>query len=108
MQASILQKGYVHPRRNLSTKSITLKEDWQTYPLSQGEKKVLIIISLIFASKTLLLLPHQTVQKIACGINETLFSLTSYQKHPPKPKDDSPQNQKQPKKPPSNNRLTPK
>lgn len=41
MQASILQKGYVHPRSNLSTKSITLKEDWQTYPLSQGEKKSL-------------------------------------------------------------------
>ena len=73
MHAGILQKGYVHPRWNLSTKSITSKEDWQKFPLSQ-KKRVLIIISLILwggvssPPKTLLFLYSQIVQKIACGI----------------------------------------
>jgi len=81
MQAGILQKAYVNPRWNLSTKSITSKEESQKFPLSQ-KKRVLIRISLIrwrgvsSPSKTLLFLSRQIAQKIACGINKTLLSLT--------------------------------
>ena len=35
MEASILQKGYGCPRKNLSTKSVTLKEDSQKFALPE-------------------------------------------------------------------------
>ena len=60
------------------------------------------------ASKTLLFLSLQRVQKITCGINKIPFTFAFLPNHPPKPRDDPSLSQKQPKKSPSNCKLTPK
>ena len=82
VQASTLQRGYLRPRWNLSTKSITSKEDWQNFALSQKKdnnildslKRCLVSLEDSFISKTLLFLSLQRIQKITCGIDKVHFS----------------------------------